>query len=68
MSCPNCGGDIIGDGFTTVRHCENVTDVSDYEPDADVVYCVDLCPDCGAPLASKWSGVQCTECSYFYCL
>jgi hypothetical protein len=39
-SCPRCGGAMVGDGYTDVRHCENV-DVSDMclEPVAGPVYC-----------------------------
>lgn len=38
--CPNCGGTMIGDGYTLVRHCETV-DVSGecYEPDCNPIYC-----------------------------
>jgi len=39
MPCPNCGGELIGDGFTTCIHCENVDAPLDREPDADPVYC-----------------------------
>jgi hypothetical protein len=40
MTCPFCGGDLIGDGYTVVLHCENV-DISDCcaEPDAGPIYC-----------------------------
>jgi hypothetical protein len=41
MSCPKCGGDIIGDGYTSVMHCEYAED-SEYEyhePDANPVWC-----------------------------
>jgi hypothetical protein len=24
--CPNCGGDLIGDGYTSVIHCEYADD------------------------------------------
>ena len=37
--CPYCGGDIIGDGYTIVLHCENVDVPLDIEPDADIIYC-----------------------------
>ena len=42
MNCPNCGGNIVGDGFTTPRHCEN-SDIIELclEPDADVHYCTE---------------------------
>lgn len=30
MSCSICGGDIIGDGYTSVQHCENANE-QDYE-------------------------------------
>jgi ribosomal protein L37AE/L43A len=48
MQCPNCGGTIIGDGYTSVLHCEYV-DKSSYEyhePDASPVYCSEDCLDC----------------------
>ncbi len=39
--CKNCGGDMIGDGYTTVFHCENADwdSFCDHEPDANPVYC-----------------------------
>lgn len=39
--CPVCGGTIIGDGFTSVYHCENADseDTECVEPDASVVLC-----------------------------
>lgn len=38
--CIKCGGDMIGDGYTTVRQCENAEDDGQpREPDADPVYC-----------------------------
>lgn len=39
--CPTCGGAMIGDGHTTVRHCENV-DIgpdSGVEADAGPLHC-----------------------------
>lgn len=56
VSCPVCGGSIIGDGFTSVRHCENTNiDISCVEPDANTIYCKEstvkrkkaMCPVCG---------------------
>lgn len=40
--CPNCGGTMIGDGYTTVRHCE-FRDVSGecWEPDAGPLHCIE---------------------------
>lgn len=39
-SCPNCGWDLIGDGFTSVLQCENTTeDTWDISPDDSPVYC-----------------------------
>jgi len=39
--CPNCGGRLIGDGYTMVRHCEFV--YLDFEntpePDSSIIYC-----------------------------
>ena len=41
MTCPRCGGDMIGDGYTLVMHCENADEEAyfDHEPDASPVYC-----------------------------
>ena len=36
--CQVCGGDMEGDGYTVVIHCEN-TDAVGYEPDAEPIYC-----------------------------
>lgn len=43
MNCKICGGDIIGDGYTIVLHCENVElDLSNLpEPDSNIIYCKD---------------------------
>lgn len=41
MNCIKCGGDMVGDGYTLVDHCE-YADEADYEfhePDAGPVYC-----------------------------
>ena len=39
--CPKCGGDLIGDGYRDVLHCENADPESYayHEPDAQPVYC-----------------------------
>jgi len=39
MTCPICGGDIIGDGYTMVLHCENAELPLDVEPDANPIFC-----------------------------
>lgn len=40
-TCPRCGGTIIGDGYTMVRHCEFADDdrIYDAEPDAPAILC-----------------------------
>lgn len=38
-ACSKCGGDMVGDGYTAVPHCEYATAYDDLEPDADPVYC-----------------------------
>lgn len=40
-TCPRCGGTIEGDGYITVRHCENADDrdLWDREPDSPIVLC-----------------------------
>lgn len=37
--CPYCGGNIEGDGYTIVLHCENADLPLDVEPDAEPVLC-----------------------------
>ena len=37
--CPVCGGDLIGDGYTMVYHCENVDVPLGVEPDDDPIFC-----------------------------
>lgn len=39
MTCAKCGGDMIGDGYTSVLHCEYVDETECYEPDAEPIYC-----------------------------
>jgi hypothetical protein len=41
MNCPDCGGQMTGDGFTVVLHCEEAEDPRywDKEPDATPVSC-----------------------------
>jgi len=37
--CPKCGGDMIGNGYTVVFHCEYADDYESLEPDASPKYC-----------------------------
>jgi len=39
--CVKCGGDMFGDGYTKVEHCEYADDdiVEMTEPDANPIYC-----------------------------
>ena len=39
--CPNCGGDIYDDGYTSPRRCENAEEEHWWynEPDCPVVLC-----------------------------
>lgn len=39
MSCPICGGTLVGDGYILVVHCENLDGTPDVEPDAGPLYC-----------------------------
>lgn len=41
MKCSKCGGNMEGDGYTWVYHCEfaEPEDYDSHEPDADPVYC-----------------------------
>ncbi len=39
MCCVNCGGSMVGDGYTLVRHCEYVDVDEDVECDAGPIYC-----------------------------
>jgi len=45
--CPDCGGTLIGDGYTTVVHCENAEPSKywDLEADASPVFCGETEPD-----------------------
>jgi hypothetical protein len=38
-NCPNCGGSMIGDGYTSVYHCEFTDPPEDCEPDSGPIYC-----------------------------
>lgn len=38
--CPNCGGTLVGDGVSSVIHCEYVDVLGEgYAPDEGPVYC-----------------------------
>lgn len=56
MTCPNCGGNWIGDGVTTPIHCERIECPQDREPDASPLACPPeldasgVCPGCGGTL------------------
>ena len=40
MKCPNCGGSMLGDGYTTPIHCEHVHgDALLVAPDSNIVLC-----------------------------
>lgn len=39
MRCKDCGGNMIGDGYTQVCHCEFVELKGDEEPDSGPIYC-----------------------------
>ena len=45
MSCPVCGGTMIGDGYTTPIHCENVDLDPWIEPDFGPIYCIEESPE-----------------------
>ena len=45
MSCPICGGTMIGDGYTTPIHCENVDLDPWIEPDFGPIYCIEESPE-----------------------
>ena len=54
--CSNCGGFLLGDGLTTVRHCERL-DITGLcvEPDAAPIPCIKcLC---------KYLGYKCVACN-----
>jgi hypothetical protein len=40
-SCPFCGSDMLGDGYSTAIHCENAEEerYAYNEPDSNPVYC-----------------------------
>lgn len=41
MNCRDCGGDMIGDGYSVVQHCESIDKPEGVEPDAPPVHCGD---------------------------
>ncbi len=42
MTCPICGGDLVGDGYTSPRQCENtLVSMHDKEPDSGPWYCTE---------------------------
>lgn len=45
MSCPNCGGTMIGDGVTMPIYCENA-EAPNTEPDSAPVFCAKTCASC----------------------
>lgn len=66
MRCINCGGVMVGDGFSAVLHCENVDYVGDREPDSRPVYCnadSPLCYDCNGTGEGRRDGSVCRTCS-----
>lgn len=42
MSCPVCGADMLGDGYTTPFRCEFAEVPSDAEPDSGPYYCGEI--------------------------
>ncbi len=40
-ACPHCGGELVGDGYTTAVHCENVDLDMSWEADSGPWYCVE---------------------------
>lgn len=59
MPCPNCGGALVGDSYTTVIHCE-FTDPEGLEPDANPHYCGAKMPY----LLQNWSVTACPRDPY----
>ena len=45
MTCPICGGTMLGDGYTTPIHCENVDLDPWIEPDFGPIYCIEELPE-----------------------
>ena len=41
MSCVNCGGSMIGDGYTSVESCEFAFDTEYLTPDSGPIYCTE---------------------------
>lgn len=38
-ACPHCGGDLLGDGFSTLIRCENYAGDVDVAPDSGPFFC-----------------------------
>ena len=45
-----------------------IKQLENYAIDVEVLSEPAMCPDCGAPLRVRWSGVSCTKCAYHFCL
>lgn len=39
MQCPLCGGEMVGDGYTSVLHCEFAESDLTVAPDSTPIYC-----------------------------
>ena len=50
-TCPECG-DIM-------EYTGDICDKCLHESDA--------CPECGSRTESKWSGIKCSKCAYWFC-
>ena len=67
MSCPICGGSMVGDGHTTLRHCEFARDedCEGKESEAGPVYCVALygCAECIGSPSGVYPHDECSSCN-----
>ncbi len=57
--CPYCRGSMVGDGYTVVRHCENMDVPDDIEPDGGPLHCNNV---------KKTAVIDCTKCMVLNCL
>lgn len=67
MKCKDCGGNMIGDGFTIAVHCEFAFVPEDREPDSAPLHCGCkahgyTCPDCNGSGEGSHDGSTCRTC------
>jgi hypothetical protein len=62
--CPNCGGSMVGDGYTMYRHCENLEHTyQDREPDSPPIFCQSPMSSKSSPSSDRCDTHWCKNCT-----